>query len=1307
MSFLDDSVLRRVVVQVKCGESVIGSGCIVPSSRSDGQFYCLTARHCIEQKNFELFLRSDGGELEPLLYDNTLLDEHHDAAIIRVHYPAWQYPKDVYIGKLNSSHDEVTLVGYPLLRKGDISCITASFSHSDLPGKSEFYIHLKDIHTFTAELSEQVRGISGGGCFSLDGSHDCKLLGVETGFVDNQQSFGEIVCLNLNVFEELLQKNGWTELERPKYRYSSLSWKCGRNVLDKRDEDENYDSWIDTDASVNLIHEIQEHLLSNNDNTPLLLSGFSGIGKTRTTLQACTQNSELSNALIFDSFDDFSSVQQELRSYLRSTTDEPIYLIVDNIKFDDWYDLKAFIKPHKNAHIVAIAEMGKEPERNDFPMLRMEPYEEEDVVRIIQKLHPSLDDEDLHAIFRLSDNDLRFALLIAYTFERAPDRIEWNIRGMTSDTTSAKRIVDRIMSQIDTISDDNSIKIFSLFVDFGYQETGRRELEFLCQYFQLSPALLERKINLCLDHHLGIHKGFYFELSPRALARFLFSEYFATLIPDFSDFMEQIPTHEMRIRFFERARECGDMTWEEVKGALAPWFRSKYGKTRWEIFPRLGGSNTTSLTLGDDALFPIREALIYVEYVPEEGLQWLYSLIVTAGDEILKTFSGYSSGRREIVWTCEHLACFHEHFEKCEEILFHLALNETEHRISNNSRGVWSNLFGLIQSNTEVPFEDRFHLLLHRMEIYQSEWETELFDQALSAALSWSGMRLLPPKMIGGRLTPQNWAESHIQTLSDFVNMHRNILSDLYRGYDSLPPSMRQVVFQRLKTEMVTYTSPLICSYAPILCDEYRKTLERFAETLDDRVEIMIEIEKQLFSIKVLQDNNEEGDKGIPNQLPFLRQWHDFLSDMDFISRLKVLLSKNLYLSEKEVLPELTNAATSFLKLEDPQLALSSIISIRTWNENTLGRFAEIVGKLDINYKLMPMAEKMFAAGKNTFSLDYFRGVCSREQSIPNYLQEVLDRCLDCNPCGVMRMSVTNDISDSGLRRVLILLERGEIDNSVLGLSDQRWLAVISRAQAEKVLTLLLANEVKESIYCFLFLSKEWIKVFQEPAFTEFLLLQTAKIPTAELRQYSFAFVPLLEQMSTSYLLDCLILAIRSLDYGNIRGIPREQYNYIKAHSNGPFSLEIANEICDCILEHSKNLVFGISCASIVQLLAASHVLGWIGEDEKTRAKLIAYNLPAPFLKEVFVPSVTLAVLEKYHSDESVFRNFLAGIHAFEFYDYNEVAQNWDTTRAVLEEYATYPSKAIQRWAEYELNRIKGILGKKQIMESEESRFEE
>lgn len=77
----------------------------------------------------------------------------------------------------------------------------------------------------------------------------------------------------------------------------------------------------------------------------------------------------------------------------------------------------------------------------------------------------------------------------------------------------------------------------------------------------------------------------------------------------------------------------------------------------------------------------------WAEMDPHRGLSWLRKAAESATDGDVRQLSGEPDGsggwrgRRQVVWLCEHLACFAEHFWDCEAILFRLAQVETEKSI--------------------------------------------------------------------------------------------------------------------------------------------------------------------------------------------------------------------------------------------------------------------------------------------------------------------------------------------------------------------------------------------------------------------------------------------------------------------------------------------------------------------------------------------------------------------------------------------------------------------------------------------------
>lgn len=1294
----DDCVLRKVTVRVCSGEEH-GSGWIVPSI-AEGRFYCLTAKHCVNKGNVRLFFITDDNKEEPLGYTDIIEspDENCDAAVLLVDYPPERYPHErVFIGRMNRLYEEGGLAGFPNSRDGTLVPYSGKFKHIDSYGNT-VYMRLADVNPSQKLLCEQIQGISGGGFFVVDDGDEYKLLGIETDLADMADTFNEVQGPTIDVFDMLLQSKNWPALARPKYRYASFLWNQGRNVLIRKLEYYGYHAWVDTAVSESLISEIRNHLSCKREK-PLLICGFSGIGKTRTVLQACTEDPELSNALIFDSYEQFSNdFQSGLRNYSRTSAGEPIYLIVDDVSFDEWEELRRCLSPYQNIRAVAIAEMGLDEStqyaRSDPYMMQMIPYDEADVVKIIHYRYPSLSQEDLHAIYRLSDNDLRFALLIADEYAKSGDRDVWDIRTQRS----AMQIVERIMTQV--VSDEyiDIVRIFSLFVDFGYQGFPRQELEFLKDYFNLSAPLLMRAVNFCADHRLGIKRGNYFELSPRAMARLLFSKYHVHLIQDYPDFMNRIPNDELRRRFIMRARECGQTTWEEVRDTLVSWFQNKYGCAALVVSSRLFEGEYASLSVGSST-----EVMTYVEFVPEDGLPWMKHLIDRTASSILDKFSGVN-GRREFVWSCEHLACFQEHFNICEQILFTLSQHEAEPGISNNSRGVWSELFGFLTSNTEVPFKTRFEHLLLRMHTQKGDQNDSLFTSAMAYALSWQGTRLLPPKMVGGRLTPENWAGKHIHNWGDIIDNYRWCLATLQNSIKTLPANMCRIVFQCLKDRMIDFTSPLIGISAPNLRDDYRQTLELFAKEAGQRTEIVIAINVQLEREKILQERNETSDAAT-QRIVYLTQWRGYLMETDFVSRLKVCLAKNAFSNKEEHLSEIKSLAAELITKNDAPQILEHLFLIDGIKDYSFGLFVEMVGELDAAYSLASVINANFSDGRNMFAERYFYGICNREKNLPEFIRDQLDKCIMQNPKGVLHMSITCDRTNDGLRRIFRLLKEGVIDNYVLELGEQQWVDCLSLEQMKAILELLWASGTNDGIFCFFCVGQAWLKTVPDPDLENFLFKHTADLPVQILRRYPYEFVLLIERMPKRLLCECLLLVIQSIDYSSWISNQTHQVCFIQKHACGPYAEDMAFEICNCLKIQFDRMPYVPSSSLLVGMFSPELILQWIELDSSNRAEVIAYHLPAPSLNEHFVPEITLFVLERYGQNETVFRRFLSGIHAYKSYSLDSVAQNCQKTFATLASYKDHPLAEIRRWAEYEKKRVESDLEEKRQLEAMDNRL--
>ena len=268
-----------------------------------------------------------------------------------------------------------------------------------------------------------------------------------------------------------------------------------------------------------------------------------------------------------------------------------------------------------------------------------------------------------------------------------------------------------------------SYDLLTVGIDVGNSGEFRHELEFLSSAFATAIDRIDAAIDQASECGLGIKTIQFFESQPAILAAWIFEErMWARIENDFDNFYESMPSARMQRRFIERCQECRG----RHKAAILE-------RTRAFFLNRLGDNNV--LALADRETSRVFKA--WSEFDPECGLGWLHNAVDNASLAQLRMLDGQPDGsggwrgRRQIVWLCENLACFAEHFWKCEHVLFQLALAETEHGIGNNSTAIWESLFWPVLSYTEIPFLDRLDLLLKRFNA-AGESELRVSDQCLA-----------------------------------------------------------------------------------------------------------------------------------------------------------------------------------------------------------------------------------------------------------------------------------------------------------------------------------------------------------------------------------------------------------------------------------------------------------------------------------------------------------------------------------------------------------------------------------------------
>ena len=784
------------------GDIHIGSACLLWSEDKEN-LYCITADHCTRHKNgtdYDVHIKyHDNGELKDYkIIGNKMCDQVNDVAIYELEQSDDAKATIPYTltSNLLVPPKACYISGYPQKDQKTRRTIHAEF----IPMNTDkiIYLNLPDLDVDSINRYDEIVGISGGGCYEVI-ENGIKFIGIENKALDKDVPFREVHCVPLPRINQLLISKEKSELPKPTPSYITErlgKYSTASEILSNQSFN---NTWVDLSISEDVKKKIHNHFTSSKDKTSLFICGLSGVGKTRSVLNACKANG-FENTIYYKNYYSFSNDMIELRNYSTNNI-ETFNIIIDEATLENWHEVNnSFYEYSDYFRIVLIGTVPKNQDLRDENTFQLSLNPEKDTIKVIEAEHPSFTQEEMQSIYKLSRNDLRLTILISRLYENEKKR---NISKDASiinrpavflrDTFSSAEDILKRTIELNKNAAPHGVDIagyfnkLSLFVDIGFQNRVTTEIDSLAEYFHDNNS---SKFKLAIDYlnniDLGIKKEDYFEPSPRALAKLAFEQQGWKLIQyDLENFMKRIPTEIMRIRFFDRLVECG---LKEVEEALASWFRQKYQISDLKV-------------LGCNA----KEVSLYIEHYPEIGLPWLKNTILNSSDEELKQFGNIlMPGRRNVVWTCEHLANFKEYFFDCEQILFKLAENECEPVIANNSQGIWSSYFSIMHANTEIPFYEKYDVLIKRAVECVNENDVDLFIKAFSTVFVDGNIRWVPPEMIGGMITPPNWEP---KTLGDIIEAKRYALNKLVESFDSFKGFIQVIIIDVISGNMWSFIS--------------------------------------------------------------------------------------------------------------------------------------------------------------------------------------------------------------------------------------------------------------------------------------------------------------------------------------------------------------------------------------------------------------------------------------------------------------------------------------------------------------------
>lgn len=1277
------------------GENHIGSACLL-WSESKQNLYCITADHCTFKNalDFDVHIKQfKEGELkEYKVKGNKMSDPVNDIAIYELDYPdnaetiPFTLTSDLLTPPLNCY-----ISGYPQKNSTARSTIPAVFISKNDNGRID--LNLPDLDIDGINRYEEIVGISGGGCYEVIGNI-IKFFGIENKALNREVPFREVHCVSLSMINQILINKNKPELPKPTPSY--ITQKIGRysSVSEALSKFRFNNPWANISITESIIKNVQNHFYNNIDGA-LFICGLSGIGKTRSILMACKQK-EFENALYYENFSIFKEDLMPLKKYT-SETNEILNIIVDEAQLKDWnYVNDELFDRFDFFRIVLIGTISKNKYNNDKNFIYISSCVEDDVKKIVEAQYPLFTPEEVQGIYNLSYNDLRLAMLISRLHNNDKQQtISTNVMAgratqLYDRYSSAKDILVRTIKQKkgdvpNNIDLNHYFERLSLFVDIGFKGRAVDELDALSDFFNEEKFEFKRAVEHLTNVELGIKKEDYFELCPRALAKLAFEESGWDIVKyKIDEFMAFIPTDLMRRRFFDRVDECSMS--KEVNEALASWFCKKY----------------YALDLNDLNYTNVSEVMMFVEHNPKIGLKWLKTIVNNATDAEAQYFGSIiNTCRRHVVWTCEHLANFKECFFDCEEILFKLAENECEEGISNNSQGVWSSYFSIFLANTEVSFYKRYDILIKRAVECIGEKFMTLFIKAFSSVFAEGNIRWIPPKMIGGVITPPNWEP---KTIGDLIEAKRYSLNKLKESFYVLGNIMKELIIETISINMWSFIRYNMLS-------DYKETLNSIIQTQSQKNTLILNIEKQ---IKSLEYHNNDNEAMTINNIEILQQWIEELKDKSLMGRLNEYLNRSIWsyghtVEEKQRAEELIcGICEEFSVLPNKVVTVKIIVAENSYDKEAMNCFAEHLALFDSELDFFEIITYI-SENKldNSFLRGYYMGVYKRYSELPDVLINVLDKIVIVNADFVLWASVVFDVSDRGYKRIISLLNISKSINCIENIKYNVWYSFLS-SQRKIELCNCLSNcdNGLKYIICFE-LFQSWIQQGEKNSSIYESCIQIFEKCLEENSRFEMhVIVELFKMFPNEYQKHVIKLMISLFNFN-------ESYSNINYYVND-YIVSIKNKYNEKIIveEYGKKLIFsnqslkGQAMHGFFDNFTYQVVKEWIEENPSERASLIAYHLVSPNLNKREMSPLTKYLLSVYENDKEVYDNFIRGEYNFVFYSPEEYYSKKEEWYELLKEYENSPLALIRQWTEYEKKRIETICMEHRSYQAEKSRYE-
>lgn len=566
--------------------------------------------------------------------------------------------------------------------------------------------------------------------------------------------------------------------------------------------------------------------LKTPENRVIRFIALSGMGKTRIVREAFSDTD--SELYYCESLQDAKSISVLRTIFTHSPADSIV--ILDNCSvrvFGQILSLKDECGAEQR--IISIGNDMQESQQQGVELIRLQTHDLQEMVDdYIAGRLGCKENENYDRITEFAEGIPYMAILLCDALDRNGKP------GYIDNETIFYKLLGIDQNNPNDADDANVLKACSLFMPLGYSGQYSRQSDFVatCSYLtnlQGSDIKQKRKFkkvcNKYIERQLIEHISGHINIRPLPLAIWLASEWFKecikedilSLINDISAIQSEKHDHA---KYMQEAfcRRLEYMTENRVaKEVLTELIQPGGPFAHEEILNTSMGS---------------RLLLSFANVIPDIVANTLYDIYANYDLDKLKSNLA-DDARRNFVYLLEKICYSKKCFHKATMVVARLALAENE-TWSNNSIGLFRQLFHILIPGTEASLDDRFGVI-QACRLLGNEY-IDLILTAIDSGLSVDGFMLTKGAERQGFAVYQNYQPTYREVFDYWQKCH-DMLIEITEEYPSKLQQITSIVekhsYDLLKVDRMDMLYRLLDYYVPLReydWDEMLKTLNRISD---------------------------------------------------------------------------------------------------------------------------------------------------------------------------------------------------------------------------------------------------------------------------------------------------------------------------------------------------------------------------------------------------------------------------------------------------------------------------------------------